>query len=406
MFRRAGFYYAGSIIVLALLLGGGTMQALWTDRVLQLALIPALFLGLGRIDDSRWSPAAKGLAVLTILIFVIHLLPLGRLWPTGDASGAQGTFFSVAASRTVESMLVYIPMLSFALYVSRFTDQDQERLLRFVIVGVLVNLGVGAFQLSASGPGSVDNPILPYQLAAGVFANPNHFSAMVVAVIPLLAYYYLRRTNRPLIFAGFLTLTLLYLFAVGSRAGVGVALCAVAVSVFMMARIPHLRAMRPILVTASILAAGAFFVMQPDFVDIGGTSRGNIFATTFQAIRDHWILGTGIGSFESVYPFYENPRLVTGEYVNHAHNEFLEIWLETGVIGLLVLAAFFGLVLLGAARTSMATAFTIAILAIAAHGLVDYPTRTMAIGILLAYFSAHVLSAQDRPRQKPSSSQA
>lgn len=394
--KRLWFYYAGFVIVLAFLLGGGTVQGLWTDRVIQIALIPALFLGLGRIDDSRWSLAAKILAAATILLLALNFLPIGRDWPGGESATASGIFWTVAASRTFESMLVYLPVLSFALFLSRFADQDQERLLRFVVVGLLINLGVGAFQLSSSATGAGDANILPYALNAGVFVNPNHFSALVNAVIPIFAYFYLRRTSRPLFFGALLALMLLYLFAVGSRAGMGISLCVAAISILMFAKLPRLRTLRPIMIAIIILMAAGLSTLQPDFLGVSGTSRGAIYMTTIRAFLEHWIFGTGIGTFENVYPIYEDLGSITSSYVNHAHNDFLELALEAGIPGLALMAGFFVLVFRGAGRTQMAKAYAVSVIAIAAHSLVDYPARTMAIAVLLAVLTAHLFSIRGR----------
>ena len=39
LLRSLHVYYAGGVIMLALVLGGGTAQGLWTDHLLQIALL-------------------------------------------------------------------------------------------------------------------------------------------------------------------------------------------------------------------------------------------------------------------------------------------------------------------------------------------------------------------------------
>jgi O-antigen ligase len=102
-------------------------------------------------------------------------------------------------------------------------------------------------------------------------------------------------------------------------------------------------------------------------------------------------LGSGGGTFEDIYARYENPARVDSFYVNHAHNDFLEILLEYGVVGALLLLLFLlwwvrNAHWLSAGRKPdyFAFAATLASAAILAHSLVDYPLRTAAISVLLA----------------------
>lgn len=57
--------------------------------------------------------------------------------------------------------------------------------------------------------------------------------------------------------------------------------------------------------------------------------RSEIGERTRRAIRDAPILGTGLGTFESVYRVYRTGRI--GPRVDQAHNDYLELALELGV---------------------------------------------------------------------------
>ncbi len=58
--------------------------------------------------------------------------------------------------------------------------------------------------------------------------------------------------------------------------------------------------------------------------------------------RDHFWLGVGIGNYEPVYPAYALPRWP--EPLGHAHNYYLNIAAETGLIGLMAYLFFWGCV--------------------------------------------------------------
>lgn len=77
----------------------------------------------------------------------------------------------------------------------------------------------------------------------------------------------------------------------------------------------------------------------------GGPTRLAIYLTTWHMIRNHLLLGVGAGNFTHAYvqqivpEVADNPRLsaYAGAFTNDAHNEYLHIWCETGLPGLLLL---------------------------------------------------------------------
>ena len=111
-----------------------------------------------------------------------------------------------------------------------------------------------------------------------------------------------------------------------------------------------------------------------------------VLATTWTATRDFLPLGSGVGTFRRVYDLYENRDRVTGTYVVHAHNDYAELALETGIPGLVILAFFLAWWVVAASRAwtspdagPFARAASSASAAILAHSRVDFPLRTAAI---------------------------
>jgi hypothetical protein len=100
-----------------------------------------------------------------------------------------------------------------------------------------------------------------------------------------------------------------------------------------------------------------------------------------------------------VYQLFEGPSdTIPNTYANHAHNDVLEVWLETGVLGPLLLCLFivwFAVTALKVWRRpsanvtpfdcTLARAMTVIIVLLLAHSFVDYPMRTEAI---MAVFAA------------------
>ena len=97
-----------------------------------------------------------------------------------------------------------------------------------------------------------------------------------------------------------------------------------------------------------------------------------------------------------------------GGYANHAHDDFLEIWLETGVAGLILVLLFVTWVLwrsLQVWRRSyvgglqidrfLVRASTLAILLLLFHSIADYPLRTGSMMALFAFLCALLIPPRD-----------
>jgi len=64
--------------------------------------------------------------------------------------------------------------------------------------------------------------------------------------------------------------------------------------------------------------------------------RFTFYRDALKIIKDYPILGTGGGGWEAIYKAYQSYEYFTTE----VHNFFLQLWVETGTVGLLALAAF------------------------------------------------------------------
>jgi O-antigen ligase len=137
--------------------------------------------------------------------------------------------------------------------------------------------------------------------------------------------------------------------------------------------------------------------------------RREMWANTSAAIPQFLPFGSGVSSFPTLYPRYEDMATVTRTYTNHAHNDYLELALETGIPGVLLLIAFLWW---WAARTRSiwrpvtpdpyAQAATIVTAALLLHSIVDYPLRTGALSAVMAAFVAIMA----RPRESKQGAEA
>jgi O-antigen ligase len=138
-------------------------------------------------------------------------------------------------------------------------------------------------------------------------------------------------------------------------------------------------------------------------------SRKAILATTTTAMSDFLPFGSGLGSFRQVYHLYERPEQVTNTYVVHVHNDYVELALELGLAGMILIALFlawWAVAVWRVWRTAEAGPFaraaSIASAAILVHSLVDFPLRTAAISASFAMCLA-LLADRRAPRPKDSS---
>ena len=67
------------------------------------------------------------------------------------------------------------------------------------------------------------------------------------------------------------------------------------------------------------------------------TARLEFWKDTLSAVKDFPVFGVGIGVFPFIYPHYSTVPLELRGFINHAHNEYLELMLETGTIGFLII---------------------------------------------------------------------
>ena len=63
--------------------------------------------------------------------------------------------------------------------------------------------------------------------------------------------------------------------------------------------------------------------------------RFAIYDTTANLMKDYWIRGVGLGSDVMKQVFQTYPTIFDGSYPIHTHNNYLQMWGETGILGLL-----------------------------------------------------------------------
>ena len=98
-------------------------------------------------------------------------------------------------------------------------------------------------------------------------------------------------------------------------------------------------------------------VVRPSLAkEVGFGNRKEVAVDSLRIVRDHPWVGTGLGSFKTVYAEYQS--FPDDSLWDHAHNDYVEVLAETGLIGGSVIAAaillFLGLSFRGSLAASLA----------------------------------------------------
>lgn len=404
-------YAVGTVWVLALLIGGGAGSGLITDTIIQAAVLIAASIVLTSPGGEKIPSFAIAFAGLVVFSGAIQLVPLPssflepfRPQSWSGMSGSEVRYFepvSLDVGRTIESILFGITALMFTLSVMRLRIEQVYALLPFFFVGVACNGLAGALQYSRRENVAIEG-ILPFSITAGAFANVNHFSTLMYMSIPLIVF--LGRQKPARAFMAVLAILLL-LLAAGSRAGV---LIGLAVSVLSLA-VLFARSRLSLAFVLSAATVGFIYILgvstKIDLENIDPEFGRREFArTTWEGIEEVWLTGVGYGNFERAYQIYEQPSMIFSSYVNHAHNDYLELVFEGGALAALIIAAYFFLLgsRIPALRNSpFQKAALLSIIFVLIHSLVDYPLRTLALALPFGYLNAVVFHGGFRRREPP-----
>jgi O-antigen ligase len=259
----------------------------------------------------------------------------------------------------------------------------------------------------------------------GPFVDCDHFAGFVELTASLgfaLLFFRARRPDQVVLLLLFTIVPIGALMLAASRGGI---IC-FALELVLLAFLSraHQSEKKQLLGAAAIsLLAGAFIVWlgvsdairrfeQLTHEGISKELRVSIYSDTLQIIHDHPWVGTGLGTLAVVYPRYAS--FYNGLTVDHAHNDYLELLADTGMVGGVCGLAFIGLLFwqglanLRSARDSFARATVAGSLAacvgLLLHSLMDFnlhiPSNALIFLLLSCFatsFCARFTPAQVSP---------
>ena len=364
---------------------------LWAYTFMELALLLIIFLWVIRMVFEGELAIPKSPLNISILLFVllvvIQIIPLpeallniispatGRFY--SDTLGALGAGHSVSLTNTlslntyatrVELFRLFAYLGCFFFVIGNFTATAQIRRLIIVIIvtGFLLALFAIVQHLTWNG---LIYWVYEYPMGGnpvGPFTNKNNFAGYMNMIIPLslIMSIYERDKAIKIIFAFMALVMTVALFLSMSRAGVFTFMGSMLfmASMLFITRRSHaqrLLFLAPVLLLFFVILFLVFVGIDPvierlstlgDKATYSRELRWTVWASTIEIIKDYPLFGTGLESFETVFPGYRSLE-AAGLHWRDAHNDYLQLLAETGIIGFLIVCSFFVIFFMRSVRT-------------------------------------------------------
>jgi O-antigen ligase len=429
------------------LTGGSSRADSLAQSIVRGASVVFLIAGVALRARPDWGGVGSALALLggLALLIAVQLVPLPPSWWTAlpgrtfytEAAAAFGAPqpwrpLALVPDRALNALLALLPPAAALTGLAWLTRRERAELALPVAALALASAVLGIAQMT----GGPETGLQPYatnarDAAAGFFANRNHEALLLALALPALALWATgtdsrgeqldaRRGWAAAVAGGLLVLVIP---TTGSRTGLILAGLGLAVAGLLvlaparraLARLPRRKRRTALgvglgalaLLLFAALALGQAASVQRFFLlSAGEDLRGRVLPAELEMLRSFFPAGIGFGGFDPIFRRFEPFELLRFTYLNQAHNDVLQILIEAGAAGGLLLAAaalWWGwhtvrlwrlpqtmpYVRLGRVASAM-------LVMVALASLTDYPLRTPLMMVVTAVLAGWLLAYRTR----------
>lgn len=436
--ETATIVFVVSIVVACFVFGGSSRADSYAQLFVRAAaiIIGVLALLWVRPQQLMTVRAPLLLALAWAALMASQLVPLPpALWTSlpgreqfVDLAGIAGIPqpwrpISLVPHATLNSVLAMTVPLAALVCLSMLQPERYRHFLALLALLVVVSGTVGVAQVASGGS------LYFYEIsnrgdAVGLFANRNHQAVFLAISVPILAglvSFPLERPHPRVSIAAALVFILIFplLFVTGSRQGVVLLFVGIVLGYLVLRKAKYswplsrrsisrfplamYGAAAVVLATALLVLFRVGAVDRMISLDIARDVRLLLLPVISEMAWEYLPFGTGFGAFPDLFKIAEPAWSLSRRYVNHAHNDLLEIVIEGGLPAILLLLSFlawaaaasfkiwrapFGSLsrrvhLLGLVGSSLIVILLLASLA-------DYPLRTPFLAALLAISAGFV----------------
>jgi len=380
-----------------------------------------------------WRAVRTPLLLLSMLggIMAAQLIPLpptvwtelpghGAFAQSATAAGMGQPWrpMSLSPDLTLASLVGLVVPLAVLLGFASIGARHRPRLLTVIIIGSAVSAMFGLAQVS----GGEQSPLYLYRitnlgLAVGLFSNRNHEALLIAMTWPMLVAWAMvprrdrrRRVATCWVAAGFAMFLFPLLLVTGSRAGLILGLIALGCAGLAWQRgkgapagpkagleryvISALGVAGAVLIAATIFLSRDQAVQRMLNLSAGDDARIEATPVLIGMARDFVPVGSGFGSFDPVFRYYEPSSMLGPQYLNHAHNDLLELAITAGMPGIVLVMVFLAWLVRQSIQAwrsndtgldvAIARTASVMIVLTMMSSLVDYPLRTPLIMAIVA----------------------
>lgn len=425
-----------ALVLMILVTGPLSAGAVFTHELAVLAMLTAAVLGLWLVrlwinerPKVLWPPVCW--AVLAFVVYAVWRYATGDIEYVGR----------------LELLRVLVYAALFFAIINNLHRQETTQIIGFTLIFLAMAIAVCALWQFLTRSGKV--PALSALVesfffehktwyfarvyldrASGTYINPNHLAGLLEMLLPLALAYVLAGRARPVtkVFLGYAALVMLTGIAVTGSRGSWVA---TGVSLFLLfaALASHRSYRLPALAMLVLLIGGGIYLVAQNNpfqqrlkrtftggqVDLD--MRGDIWDATIIMWRDHVWLGVGPGHYNARWREYRPPSVQLQP--ERAHNDYLNVLVDWGVTGGVIVAGLLVLLAMGVRKTwgyvrrserefksnrsdkfAFVAGATFGLVALAVHSLVDFnlhiPANAIIAVTLAALLCSHVRFATEQ----------